>query len=100
MIDPQSRYANAPRCSLTRPDGTEQSYLLPPILPHPDDHTLAQIHTVSDSDRPDTLAARAYGQATAWWMLCNANSAPHPDQLCDPVGVRRVIPRPEGGEAR
>lgn len=96
MIDRKSRYANAPQNSLTGPEGTETHYVVPPILPHPEDYAHAQIHRVTDSDRPDTLAARAYGQATAWWLLANANTAAHPDQLTETTGEERVIPQPDG----
>jgi hypothetical protein len=96
MISKTSRYAAAPQASLVRADGTELHYVVPPILPHPDDHTRAQVHRVTDSDRPDTLAARAYGQATAWHMLANANTAAHPDQLTETPGAEIDIPMPEG----
>ena len=96
MIDRNSRYANTPQASLIDAQGREVPHLVPPILPHPADHVAAQTHYITDSDRPDTIAARAYGQATAWWMLANANTAAHPDQLCDTVGAPRVIPSPDG----
>lgn len=99
MIDANSRYANSPRATLTRADGVEVHYVLPRILPHPGDHVMAQMHRIADSDRPDTLAARAYGQATAWWMLCDANTSAHPDQLTETPGRDVVIPAPEGGGA-
>ncbi len=95
MIDRNSRYANTPQTELKRPDGTTVRHIIPPILPHPEDHAAAQTHRVTDSDRPDTLAARAYGQATAWWMLANANTAAHPDQLTETPGDELVIPSPE-----
>ncbi|MFZ7090748.1 hypothetical protein [Primorskyibacter sp. 2E233] len=97
MIDQNSRYAAATQDKLTTPDGSEQGFVVPPILPHPQDHSAAQTHYVSDSDRPDTIAARAYGQATAWWILANGNSAAHPDQLTQTVGAPLVIPSPGTG---
>ena len=51
---------------------------------------------MTDSDRPDTLAARAYGQATAWYLLANANTVAHPDQLTETPGTGIDIPLPEG----
>ena len=96
MISKSSRYAAAQRASLVRADGSEVHYAVPPVLPHPDDHARAQLHRVTDSDRPDTLAARAYGQATAWYLLANANTVAHPDQLTETPGTGIDIPLPEG----
>lgn len=95
MIDPNSRYANAKLAELMRPDGTILRHIVPPILPHPEDHAAARTHRVTDSDRADIIAAQTYGQATAWWMIANANSAAHPDQLTEPPGTPRVIPMPD-----
>ena len=97
MIDPNSRYANAPQAEVTRADGTTQRHIVPPILPHPDSYAPARLHRVTDSDRADILAAKSYGQATAWWLLANANTAAHPDQLTETPGDTRVIPMPDGG---
>lgn len=97
MIDRNSRYANAPQAELVTPDGRHLRHLVPPILPHPSAHVAGQAHVVADSDRADLLAARAYGQATAWWLIANANTAAHPDQLTDTPGTVRVIPVPEAG---
>lgn len=95
MIDQNSRYANAPEAELRLPDGTTLRYIVPPILPRPDHFVAARRHRVTDSDRADILAAQAYGQATAWWLIANANTAAHPDQITDPPGVSRVIPMPD-----
>lgn len=96
MIDRTSRYSLAPTDEVTDANGRVCRFVVPPILPHPGDLVVAQHHQVSDSDRPDILAARAYGQATAWTLIANANTAAHPDQLTQPTGVSRVLPRPEG----
>jgi len=95
MIDRNSRYTNAVETELTLPDGSTVRHIVPPILPHPDSYQPARRHRVTDSDRADTLAAQAYGQATAWWLIANANTAAHPDQITDPPGTTRVIPMPD-----
>jgi nucleoid-associated protein YgaU len=97
MIDHSSRYANAAQAELVTPDGRRLRHLVPPILPQPSAHTAGQAHVVTDSDRADILAARAYGQATAWWLIANANTAAHPDQIAETPGSVRVIPVPEAG---
>ncbi|MEM9302729.1 MAG: hypothetical protein AAGE01_11485 [Pseudomonadota bacterium] len=97
MTDRTSRYANAPKAELTAPDGSVVRYLVPTLLPHPDEVQVAQRHRITDTDRLDTIAARAYGQATAWWLIANANTPAHPDQLTDPPGSLRVIPMPDPG---
>lgn len=95
MIDQTSRYASAPQAEVTRADGSVLRHIVPPILPQPDHHSPARLHRVTDSDRPDILAARSYGQATAWWLLANANTTAHPDQITETPGEIRVIPVPE-----
>jgi len=98
MIDQNSRYANVQKTELTLADGSTVQYIVPPILPHPDHYSPARKHRVTDSDRADILAAQAYGQATAWWLIANANTAAHPDQITGTPGVTRVIPMPDGGD--
>ncbi|HEV7322659.1 MAG TPA: hypothetical protein VGO04_29000 [Ensifer sp.] len=95
MITPTSRYAHATEAEFTRPDGSTVRHIVPPILPHPEDHTVARQHRVTDSDRADIIAAQTYGQATAWWMIANANSAAHPDQLTQVPGAPLAIPMPD-----
>jgi hypothetical protein len=95
MIDSTSRYANAKEAELTRADGTKVRHIVPPILPHPENYTVARQHRVADSDRADIIAAQTYGQATAWWMIANANTAAHPDQLTEVPGTPRAIPMPD-----
>src|SRR5690606_16512332 len=97
MIDEKSRYAKTPQAELTRADGSTVRHVVPPILPHPESYMIARRHRVTDSDRPDILAAKTYGQATAWWLLANANTAAHPDQITEPAGAARNIPMPDGG---
>ena len=97
MIDSNSRYATAPKAELTRADGSTVPHIVPPILPQIDSYTPARRHRVTDSDRADIIAARSYGQATAWWLLANANTTAHPDQITDTPGATRVIPMPDGG---
>lgn len=96
MIDQNSRYAATVQAARIDKQGHLQRYVVPRILPHPEDHVVAQHHRVTDSDRPDTLAARAYGQATSWWLLADANTSPHPDQLTEVPGTLRMLPSPEG----
>lgn len=95
MIDANSRYANAPVTETARPDGSKVRHIVPPILPHPDAFGVAREHRVVDSDRADILAAKAYGQATGWSLIANANTAAHPDQLTGTPGDTRAIPMPD-----
>jgi hypothetical protein len=100
MIPSTSRYANAAEAEFARPDGTTVRHIVPPILPHPEDHAVSRRHRVTDSDRADIIAAQTYGQATAWWMIANANSAAHPDQLTETPGTPRAIPMPDARGGR
>lgn len=95
MIDPASRYAEAPQQEREDTQGRKIRHIVPPILPHPDDQP-GMRQTVSDTDRPDTLAARVYGRPTAWWMIANANAVAHPDQLTEKPGEEITVPMPGG----
>ncbi|MEJ2862570.1 tail protein X [Actinomycetospora flava] len=67
--------------------------------PLPEAGTVAALahHRVLTGDRLDLLAARYYGDSTAWWRIAEANDALDPDTLTGPdaVGAVLVIPVPE-----
>ncbi|MFN9630914.1 MAG: hypothetical protein ACK59A_11905 [Cyanobacteriota bacterium] len=95
MIDANSRYAQAPQAEIIQADGSTVRYIVPPILPQPDHYQPARRVRTTDSDRSDILAAQAYGQPTAWWLLANANGVAHPDDLTTTPDSLLVIPLPD-----
>ena len=52
-------------------------------------------HTVRDSDRPDLLAVKYYGDSTRWWQINDANAVQHsfPTDILDerPVVRERFV---------
>jgi hypothetical protein len=94
MIGRDSRYANAPRAEIDSAEGRRTAYVVPPILPAPDSYEVARLVPLRDHDRSDLLAAQAYGDPLAWWLIANANPVIHPDDLDDAAGDTIVLPVP------
>lgn len=53
-------------------------------------------HIVRSGDRPDLLAAQAFGNAELYWRIADANAVTDPLELTDEVGERVVIPNSSG----
>jgi hypothetical protein len=94
MIGKDSRYAKSARAEIDGPGGRPTAYVVPPILPAPDAYEIARLHPLRDSDRSDLLAAEAYGDPLAWWLIANANAVIHPDDLEAAPGETVVLPVP------
>jgi len=94
MFTPDSRYASQPVLDHVRADGVRVRYVLPRILPAPEDFAVALHHRVADSERIDSLAHRHLGVPTAWWVIADANRAVHPAALPGPPGADLLIPVP------
>jgi len=93
MIGPDSRYAGAPLAELVDKDGRVQRYAVPPLLPPAKAWTQTVLHRVSDADRLDLLAARAYDNAPAWVLIAGAQPVAHPAQVLDTPGSDIMMPR-------
>jgi hypothetical protein len=89
-IPPNSRYAEVGTAVLQAPDGREIVHLRRRFLPPPERLATAGWETVRDGDRVDLVAARALGDPTAFWRLCDANLAFDPAELETPGRVVRV----------
>jgi len=91
---PSSRYYAIALSMRTAEDGTTQPYLQRRFLPPADGFVTLRLHTVVEGERPDHIAARELGDPEAFWRLCDANGAMHPDELTDQAGetVRIVLP--------
>jgi hypothetical protein len=77
--------------------GTRQvSYLRRRRPGAPGEQPTLALHRVSEDDRLDLVAARYYGDSTAWWRICDANAALDPDAMVAPdaAGTVLVVPLP------
>lgn len=71
MFLKNSRYATTPQVAVTLGDGTQVSAVQLRVIPAtPGDAT-----PVTPNDRLDVMAERAYGDATRYWHIADANSA-------------------------
>lgn len=71
-------------------------YVLRRFIPQRRDIPAAFEHIVHAGDRPDTLAARAFGDAELYWRIADANAVTDPSDLTDTVGARIGIPAAPG----
>lgn len=97
MFTADSRYASQGTLDFVRQDGAPVHYVIPRLLPPPADQPIALRHRATDSDRLDLLAFRHFGEPTAWWMIADANLAPHPAALPGEPGEIVAIPAPGTG---
>ena len=87
MPDPTSQ-------AVTLPDGREVSYVRRRIIPSTASYAVANVVSVSDSDRLDLIAHQNVGSPEAFWQIADANEAMHPDDLTETVFRDLVIPIP------
>ncbi len=91
MFTPDSRYAIQPVYSVTLPDGTQVTAVVPPApVPVP----LAG-YAVQAGQRLDLVALQYLNAPTGFWRLCDANSAMVPAALA----ARPLIGIPQSGAA-
>ena len=96
MFGPTSRYYAIPISTFEMSDGTKIAYVRRRFAPQPDDLSLVQLHTVTEGDRLDNLAAVFVGDPEQFWRICDANAALDPHEVTDTVGRRIRITLPEG----
>lgn len=100
-----SRYCNQPLAQMERPDGTKVAYLTRRFVPDPSRFATLRQYQVSQGDRPDLIAARAFGDPELWWRLADANGVMSPDELVETVGrmlritLQQDVPGPVGQKA-
>lgn len=93
-----SRYLGIEIAQYTGTDGRTVAYLRRRFVPQPGQLTQVQQYTVTQGDRLDLVAARFLGDPQAFWRLCDANTALHPEFLiAPPVGsvLRICLPAPQ-----
>lgn len=91
---PNSRYNSTPLAKLTLPDGREVAYLKRRFVPPPESFATLQLHTVTQGERLDQIAAKYFADPEQFWRLCDANGAVVPNELLDPIGqtIRITLP--------
>ena len=78
------------------PDDPGVPYVSRRFIPQRRDIAIAAEVVVTSGDRPDLLAARAFGDAELYWRIADANAVIDPFELSDTPGARVRIPRPSG----
>ena len=93
MFDPSSRYYALEEVTYEDAAGQTVIYKRRRFLPQGMRLPLLMQVTVTDADRLDLIAARAFGAPEHFWRICDANNALNPFDLTDQVGnVLRVSP--------
>jgi hypothetical protein len=92
---PTSRYAQIETTTLVRPDGTVVPYVKRRFIAPPEAFETVQEHRVLEGERPDTIAADAFGDPELYWRLCDANVVVRPDELTAEPGRRIRVTLPE-----
>lgn len=91
-----SRYAGLPFAKLTGPDGRDLAYVTRRFVPAPNTDPADPVHSVTDGERPDHLAAQHLGDPELFWQLCDHNLVRQPWELTAQAGTRVRLP---GGAA-
>lgn len=93
---PTSRYHGIETAELETPAGGTIVYLRRRFVPPPEHFDLLLLHTVSDGDRLDIIAAQHLGDPEQAWRIADANAALDRAALTADVGRRLRITLPEG----
>jgi nucleoid-associated protein YgaU len=92
-----SRYKGVALAAYRRgPDDPGTPYVLRRFIAQQSDITIALQHIVKAGDRPDLIAAQAFGDAEYYWRIADANAVTDPLELTDTPGQRINIPAPSG----
>lgn len=90
-----SRYHGVPVATGTDAAGRPVAFLRRRFVPPADRFPPAAVRQVGPGDRPDILAAEAFGDPELAWRLCDANGVLDPDELVRAPGRRVRIPGPD-----
>jgi hypothetical protein len=94
-VPASSRYAAAGTAVHRTAEGQEIVHLRRRLIPPPERFATVGREVVEPGDRMDLIAARALGDPTLFWQLCDANLAFDPAELEVPGTTLRVA-LPEG----
>jgi hypothetical protein len=93
---PTSRYLGIEIAEIESQSGKTIAYLRRRFVPAPERFSLLVEHTVTQGERPDTIAAEHLGDPEQFWRVCDANRVLRPEELTAEVGRRLRITLPEG----
>lgn len=93
---PASRYHGLATAELTDADGRTIVYVTRRFLPDPRRLATQGTHAVAEGDRLDAIAARHFGDPTAFWRIADAELALRPEELTSVPGRRLRITLPAG----
>lgn len=93
---PTSRYYGVAQNHLLDASGRDISYLQRRFLPQPERFSVLSLHTVSQGERIDRLAAQTMGDAQAFWRILDANRAMRAEDVTGTIGQQVAITLPEG----
>ena len=91
---PNSRYQHVPVVARTLPDGTVALHLARRLLPAPERHVPFEYRRLTGAERPDAVAADAYGDPALWWRIVDATGEADPADLSGHPGRLVMIPLP------
>jgi hypothetical protein len=86
LFFPGSRYENQAQYQVRQPDGSTVAVIR---LPLPLQNPVMGYHKRHQGQRLDLIASLYLADATAFWLLCDANNAVAPDALAahDLIGI-------------
>jgi hypothetical protein len=91
VFSPDSRYLNQPVYTVTLPDGTQASAVIP-VLPSP---VPIVGYAQQAGQRLDMVATQYLNAPTGFWRLCDSNNS----MLAGALAARALIGIPQGGPA-
>jgi hypothetical protein len=92
VFTPDSRYAGQATYTVTLPDGTQVTAVIPPS---PQAVPLAGYAQPPSGERLDLVAVQYLNAPSGFWRLCDANNA----MLAGSLAARALIGIPAGGGA-
>lgn len=90
MFTPDSRYLNQPTYSITLPDGTQVTAVVP-VLPNP--VPIVGYYSQAGQQRLDLIAVQYLNAPTGFWRLCDSNNS----MIAGSLAARPLIGIPQGG---
>jgi hypothetical protein len=90
MFTPDSRYLNQPTYSITLPDGTQVTAVVP-VLPNP--VPIVGYYSQVGQQRLDMIAVQYLNAPTGFWRLCDSNNS----MVAGALAARPLIGIPQGG---
>jgi hypothetical protein len=94
---PDSRYSGVSLAVYRRkPEDEGKPFVRRRFIPQRSEMPTLLEHVVRSGDRPDLLAAQAFGNAELYWRIVDANAVTDPLELTNEVGERVAIPSSSG----